>query len=78
MKGNRYRRQAAPVIIWHCGFARERVKGAAHFLKSCLDEGGRIIRDLLLQSQIMEHVEQLRASRGTIPKATEELLAFQC
>ena len=52
--------------------ARERVKGGltAHFLKSRLDvgvdEGDMIIRVLVVRGQIMEHVEQLHASRGTI------------
>ena len=45
-----------------------------HFLKSRLDvgvdEGDRIIRVLVVCGQIMEHVKQLRASRGTILWAT--------
>ena len=61
-----------PIIILLCRLARERVKGGltAHFLKSRLDvgvdEGDRIIRVLVVRGQIMEHVKQLRASRGTI------------
>ncbi len=61
-----------PIIIWLCNLARERVKGGltTHFLKSSLDvgvdEGDRIIRVLVIRGQIMEHVKQLRASRGTI------------
>jgi hypothetical protein len=61
-----------PIIVWLCSLARERVKGdlTTHFLKSrldvCVDEGDRIIRVLVVRGQIMEHVKQLRASRGTI------------
>jgi hypothetical protein len=65
-----------PFIKWLCSLARERVKGglSAHFLKSPLDvgvnEGDWIVRVLVARGQIMEHVKQLRASRGTILKAT--------
>jgi hypothetical protein len=65
-----------PIIIWFSTRACERVNGglSAHFLKGRLDvgvdEGDRIIRVLVLRGQIMEHVEQLRASRGTILKDT--------
>ena len=61
-----------PIIVWLCSLARERVKGdlTTHFLKSSLDvgvdEGDRIIRVLVIRGQIMDHVKQLRASRGTI------------
>ena len=57
---------------WLCSLARERVKGdlTTHFLKRRLDvgvdEGDRIISVLVVRGQIMEHVKQLRASRGTI------------
>ena len=50
----------------------ERVKGGltTHFLTSRLDvgvdEGDRIIMVLVVRGQIMEHIKQLRASRGTI------------
>ncbi len=59
-------------------FVRECVKGglAVHFLKNCLDvgvdEGGRIIRVLILHGQIMGHDEQLRTSRG--PSSPEDHL----
>jgi hypothetical protein len=71
-----------PIIIWLCSLARERVKGglSAHFLKSRLDigvdEGDRIVRVLVVHGQIMEHVKQLRACRGTILKATCALHKF--
>ena len=68
-------RQTAPAhhrMVVQCSLARERVKGGltTNFLKSRLDvgvdEGDRIIRVLVVRGQIMEHVKQLRASRGTI------------
>ena len=58
-----------PRPVW--SLARERVKGdlTTYFLKSRLDvgvdEGDRIIRVLVVREQIIEHVKQLRASRGT-------------
>ena len=59
-------------MVVQCSLARERVKGGltTHFLKNRLDvgvdEGDRIIRVLVVRGQIMEHVKQLHASRGTI------------
>ena len=65
-----------PAIIILCSPSRERVESGltTHLLKGCSDvgvnEGDRVVGVLSLCGQVVEHIEQLRATRGTVLKAT--------
>ena len=68
-------------IIILCSPSRELVESGltAHFLKGCrdvgVDEGDRVIEVLSLSGQVVEHIEQLCASRVTVLKATRQAMS---